>query len=99
MKGFGKPCSVTPKPRRPNISPGRAPAFSRRRWMFSAAKARLAEIDVELSKLTTRFSEHVLDSTNAFELVIADPDKLSGLPPSAIAAAKQSAEAKGIAGW
>ena len=37
----------------------------------AAGKARLAEIDVELSKLTTRFSENVLDSTNAFELVIA----------------------------
>jgi oligopeptidase A len=64
-----------------------------------AGKARLAEIDVELSKLTTRFSEHVLDSTNSFELVIAEAPKLAGLPESAIAAAKQSAEAKGLAGW
>jgi oligopeptidase A len=64
-----------------------------------AGKARLAEIDVELSKLTTRFSEHVLDSTNAFELVITDEAKLAGLPESAVAAAKQSAEAKGVAGW
>jgi oligopeptidase A len=64
-----------------------------------AGKARLAEIDVELSKLTTLFSEHVLDSTNAFELVVADESKLAGLPESAIAAAKQSAEAKGLAGW
>src|SRR5450631_3356404 len=30
-------------------------------------KARIAEIDVELSKLTMRFSENVLDSTNEFE--------------------------------
>src|SRR6266568_4608184 len=64
-----------------------------------AGKARLAQIDVELSTLTTRFGEHVLDSTNAFELVITDESKLRGLPPSAIAAAKQSAEAKQVSGW
>jgi oligopeptidase A len=62
-------------------------------------KARLAEIDVEISKLTTRFSENVLDATNAFELVISEEAKLSGLPPSAVAAARQSAEAKGTPGW
>ena len=65
----------------------------------SAGKSRLAEIDVELSKLTTRFSENVLDSTNAFELVISDEAKLSGLPPSAVAAARQSAESKVATGW
>ena len=62
-------------------------------------KQRLAEIDVELTKLTTKFSENVLDSTNAFELIIADEAQLAGLPPSALAAARQSAESKGVAGW
>ncbi len=65
----------------------------------AAGKARLAEIDVELSKLTTRFAQNVLDSTNAFELVIADEARLAGLPPSAVEAARQSAEQKGLAGW
>ncbi|HXN46163.1 MAG TPA: M3 family metallopeptidase [Bryobacteraceae bacterium] len=64
-----------------------------------AGKARLAAIDVELSALTTRFSENVLDSTNAFELVIADEPGLAGLPESAIQAARESAERKGMAGW
>ena len=64
-----------------------------------AGKKRMAEIDVELSKITTKFSENVLDSTNAFELIITDEAKLAGLPPSAIAAARQSAEAKQAAGW
>src|SRR6266403_857477 len=32
----------------------------------AAGKARMAQIDVELSTLTMRFSEHVLDSTHAF---------------------------------
>ena len=34
------------------------------------AKKRIAEIDVELTKQTIRFSENVLDSTNEYELVI-----------------------------
>jgi len=51
---------------------------------------------VELSKLTIRFSENVLDSTNEFELVIADESKLVGLPESAIAMARDSARSKGL---
>src|SRR5258708_2457950 len=37
-----------------------------------AGKARLEEIDLELTKITTKFAENVLDSTNEFELVIQD---------------------------
>src|SRR5579863_600067 len=36
----------------------------------AAGKARLQEIDVALAATTTKFSENVLDSTNAFELSI-----------------------------
>ncbi len=64
-----------------------------------AGKQRLEEIDVELSRLTTKFAENVLDSTNAFELVITDPAGLAGLPPSAVAAARESAARKGREGW
>jgi oligopeptidase A len=62
-------------------------------------KKRLAEIDVELTKLTTKFSENVLDSTNVWDLVITDETKLAGLPPSAIEAARQSAASKSLEGW
>jgi oligopeptidase A len=65
----------------------------------AAGKARLKQMDVELSAHTTRFSEHVLDATNAFELVIADERKLAGLPPSAREAARESAVRKGLEGW
>ncbi len=64
-----------------------------------AGKTRLAEIDVELSKWTTKFSENVLDSTNSWDLNITDEASLAGLPPSAMAAARQSAESKGQLGW
>ncbi len=64
-----------------------------------AGKTRMAEIDVELTKITTKFSENVLDSTNAFELIVTDEGKLAGLPPSAIDAARQNAEMKKVEGW
>jgi oligopeptidase A len=41
----------------------------------------------------------VLDSTNAWELIITDEASLAGLPPSAMEAARQSAESKGREGW
>jgi len=65
----------------------------------AAGKARLKEIDVALTEATTKFSENVLDSTNAYELVITEESKLAGLPPAAIAAARASAESKGKGGW
>ena len=64
-----------------------------------AGKKRLEEIDVELTQLTTRFSENVLDSTNAFELLITDEAALTGLPPTAVESARQSAERKAKPGW
>ncbi len=62
-------------------------------------KARLTQIDVELSKHTTKFSQNVLDATNAFELLIDDEARLAGLPPLALSAARASAEAKGKPGF
>ena len=64
-----------------------------------AGKKRLEEIDVELTQITTKFSENVLDSTNAFELVVTDPADLAGLPPTAIASARESAQRKSLEGW
>jgi oligopeptidase A len=64
-----------------------------------ADKEKLKEIDRELSVITTKFSQNVLDATNAFELVIQDESRLSGLPESARVAAREAAEAKGKAGY
>ncbi|MFB3828537.1 MAG: M3 family metallopeptidase [Bryobacteraceae bacterium] len=64
-----------------------------------AGKKRLEEIDVELSKLTTKFSENTLDATSAFELIVTEEAQLAGLPPSAIDAARHSAESRDQAGW
>jgi oligopeptidase A len=67
--------------------------------LSTADKARLEKLNVELTELTTRFSEHVLDATNAFELLIEDRARLAGLPERVIEAARQSAEAKGKSGY
>jgi oligopeptidase A len=64
-----------------------------------AGKRRMQEIDVELAQLTTKFAQNVLDTTNAYEVVIHEESNLAGLPPSAIEAAEQSAQSKGIDGW
>ena len=64
-----------------------------------AGKKRLEELDVELTKLTTKYSENVLDSTNRFELVIEDEARLAGLPPSALESARESAKRKNKEGW
>ena len=65
----------------------------------AAGKRQLENIDVELTRITTKFSQNVLDATNAWELVLTEESKLAGLPPSAVMAARESAKAKGREGW
>ena len=62
-------------------------------------KKKLEALDIALTEATTKFSEHVLDATNAFELLIEEEATLDGLPESARMAARESAKAKGKEGW
>jgi oligopeptidase A len=62
-------------------------------------KAKLKTIEVELTKLTTEFSQNVLDETNAFELLVTEEAKLEGLPNTATLAAAENARAKDLQGW
>lgn len=64
-----------------------------------ASKARFAELQKELTRLTTQFSENVLDATNAWTLQIDNLQDLAGLPDSAIQIAKENAEQRDKAGW
>ncbi len=64
-----------------------------------AGKIRLEELNVALTKATTKFSQNVLDATNAYELVLTEESRLAGLPPSAVTAARESAKSKGREGW
>lgn len=61
-------------------------------------KQRYMDINQELSSLTSKFSENVLDATQAWSKLIEDEARLAGLPDSAVAMAKQSAEQKEQAG-
>ena len=62
-------------------------------------KARFEELNLELSQLAQKFSENVLDATNAFDLLVTDEAELAGLPDSALKLARASAEAKEQDGW
>lgn len=52
-----------------------------------------------LSELARRFSEQVLDATQAFSLALPDAARLAGLPPSALTMLAESAQQKGQAGY
>ncbi len=58
-------------------------------------KKRMEAIESELSALTQKYSENVLDATNAWELVIDDEARLAGLPANAKEAARHNALTKG----
>ena len=58
-------------------------------------KARLETVQSELAQLTQKYSENVLDATNAWELLVSDPARLAGLPPHARESARQNALKKG----
>ncbi len=52
-------------------------------------KPRYAQIQDELSRLGAKFSENVLDATNAFSLVIKDEARLAGIPGDVLHSAQQ----------
>ncbi|MFZ7174393.1 oligopeptidase A [[Pasteurella] aerogenes] len=60
---------------------------------------RYGEIVSRLSELSSQFSNNVLDATMGWDKVIEDENLLQGLPESALQAAKQSAESKGLSGY
>ncbi|GAB4370664.1 MAG: M3 family metallopeptidase [Calditrichia bacterium] len=61
-------------------------------------KTRLREINKELSVLTLKFGENILNEDNHFELVIQNREDLSGLPENVIQAAAQTAKERGYEG-
>lgn len=62
-------------------------------------KARVEALRVEMSRLSTDFANHVLDATNAWDLVLTDEADLEGLPESARAQARAAAQARAVDGW
>ena len=60
---------------------------------------RFAQIKLRTSELGTKFSENVLDATQAWQKHITDVQQLAGMPELALAAAKQAAQAKELPGY
>ncbi|WQI20500.1 M3 family metallopeptidase [Stenotrophomonas maltophilia] len=63
------------------------------------AQQRFAAIKEELSALSAKFSQNVLDATDAWSLIIEDEARLNGLPEDVKAAAHAAAEKDGNTGW
>ncbi|MEK7412701.1 MAG: M3 family metallopeptidase [Planctomycetota bacterium] len=62
-----------------------------------AAKDVFLKNQQELSELSTRFQNQLLDATKAFALDLTDPADVAGLPPSALAGAAAAAQRAGNA--
>ena len=58
-------------------------------------KPRYAQVQDELARLGAKFSENLLDATNAFSLVVEDEARLAGIPQDVLQSAKQD----GARGW
>ena len=64
-----------------------------------AKKARFKEINERLSQLSSRFSDNLLDATNAFSHHVTDPAATAGIPEDVLVAARETAQAAGKSGW
>lgn len=62
-------------------------------------QARFKQISLELSQLSSKYEENLLDATNAWQKLISKKSDLAGLPESALQQAKQAAEQEGKKGW
>ncbi|HOW76771.1 MAG TPA: oligopeptidase A [Candidatus Competibacteraceae bacterium] len=62
-------------------------------------RTRYKDIQQELASLSARFAENVLDATQAWTKLVTDEAQLAGLPESARALARQTAEQRGLDGW
>ncbi|MBD9478496.1 M3 family metallopeptidase [Pseudoxanthomonas sp. PXM02] len=62
-------------------------------------KARFAAVKEELSGLSAKFSQNVLDATDEYEFWIKDKQHLGGLPPDVVSAARAAAKADDEPGW
>ena len=67
--------------------------------LSSTDKARYKEIMQRLSTLSSTHADNLLDATNAWKKQVCERNALAGLPESAVAMAKQTAEREKVDGW
>jgi len=61
-------------------------------------KKRYAEIQEELARLSAKFSENVLDATNAFSIYVTK-EETAGIPEDVLEAAREAAQKDAKEGW
>ncbi|MDR2925065.1 MAG: M3 family metallopeptidase [Azoarcus sp.] len=104
---FRKYKALAESPEHARLSPVRQRIIAReiRDFRLSGAelpeesKPRFKAIQEELSALAAKFSENLLDATNAYSEWVIDEAGLAGIPPDARAAARAAAERDGKPGW
>jgi oligopeptidase A len=104
---FSKYKSLAASPEYATLSPARKRIVDNeiRDFRLSGAelpdeqKPRFQELQEEGAALAAKFSENLLDATNAHAEVITDEQGLSGLPADVIEVARGSAEKAGVEGW
>ncbi len=62
-------------------------------------KDRFKEISERLSQITSRFSDNLLDATNAFAHFVTEPAETAGIPEDVLTTARAAAQADGKSGW
>jgi oligopeptidase A len=62
-------------------------------------KDRFKEISERLSQITSRFSDNLLDATNAFAHFVTEPAETAGIPEDVLTTAREAAQADGKPGW
>jgi peptidyl-dipeptidase Dcp len=66
--------------------------------LTDAQKARIREINTEMSKLGTQFNQNVLAEVNDSAVIVDDLAQLKGMSEEQIAAAAEAAKARGLTG-
>jgi oligopeptidase A len=62
-------------------------------------KKRFLELSEKLSSLESRFSDNLLDATNAFAHYVDDETSTAGIPADVLQTAREAAQSDGRAGW
>ena len=65
----------------------------------AADKVRFMAIRERLSQISSRFSDNLLDATNAFSHFVTDAREVSGIPQDVLEAAREAARVDGREGW
>ncbi|MDR3220844.1 MAG: M3 family metallopeptidase [Candidatus Accumulibacter sp.] len=107
LKLFTKYKAILDSAAYPLLSPARRRIVDNEVRDFRLSGAELAEdrkprfkaIQEELAALSARFSENLLDATNAFTEIVTDENELAGLPDDVIQAAREAAGKDGKPGW